>query len=131
MTGLREVPEPTRGSGPVTCDVPTCRGHRQRCLFGRMHSWSVWYEDAKLQRTRQTFHCWDCGGICTAEEEEQVTMEQPGNERDELAALGPLIREALQELHDATPEQIAALRDIFRKHYAAEVKDISEKEKDQ
>lgn len=30
--------------------------------------------------------------------------------------LGPLIREALQELHDATPEQIEALQDIFREH---------------
>lgn len=61
---LREVPAPTQGSGPPTC----CGGHRERCRFGRMHVWSVWYEDAKLQRTALTFRCSDCDGVCTAEE---------------------------------------------------------------
>jgi hypothetical protein len=64
--GLREVPAPTRGSGAVTC----CGGHRERCLFGRMHIWSVWYENAQLQRTALTFHCHDCGSVCTADEDE-------------------------------------------------------------
>ena len=67
---MREVLTPKRGSGPVICDDLACRGHRQRCLFGRQHVWSTWYEDGKLQRTRLTFHCFDCGGVCTAEEDE-------------------------------------------------------------
>lgn len=65
MAAMREVPAPTRGSGPVTC----CGGHRERCVFGRPHFWALWYENAKLQRTRQTFYCSACGGVCTAEEE--------------------------------------------------------------
>jgi hypothetical protein len=64
MAAGREVPTPTRGSGPVHC----CGGHRERCLFGRTHIWSVWFENGKLQRTPDTFHCYDCGGVCTAEE---------------------------------------------------------------
>lgn len=67
---LREVPEPTRGSGPVACDIPTCRGHRARCLFGQMHDWSTWYENGRLQRTPLTFHCYVCDGVCIAEEDE-------------------------------------------------------------
>jgi hypothetical protein len=35
-----------------------------------MHSWSSWYENGKLQRTPVTFHCYDCGGVCIAEEDE-------------------------------------------------------------
>lgn len=66
---LREVPVPRRGSGPVRCDVPACRGHRERCLFGEMHSWSTWFENGRLQRTRDTYHCHRCGGVCIAEEE--------------------------------------------------------------
>jgi hypothetical protein len=62
---VREVPAPTKGSGPVEC----CGGHRRRCLFGRPHIWTTWYENAKLQRTPETVHCHDCGGICTADEE--------------------------------------------------------------
>jgi hypothetical protein len=64
---MREVPVPTRGSGEVRC----CGGHRERCLFGRPHFWGTWYEDGKLQRTRNTFHCYDCGGVCTAEENDE------------------------------------------------------------
>jgi len=62
---MREVPTPTRGSGPVHC----CGGHRERCLFGRQHIWTTWYENGKLQRTQDTFHCYDCGGVCTGDEE--------------------------------------------------------------
>jgi len=63
---LREVPAPTRGSGPVNC----CGGHRERCLFGRPHTWSIpWYENARLQRTPDTYHCHECDGVCTADEE--------------------------------------------------------------
>ena len=66
---LRAVPEPRRGSGPVRCDAPWCRGHRDRCLFGRQHTWvRPWYENGVMQRTPETYHCWTCSGICTAEE---------------------------------------------------------------
>lgn len=62
---MREVPEPRQGSGPVAC----CGGHRARCLFGDIHSWATWWEDGKLQRTPETYQCYKCGGVCTAEEE--------------------------------------------------------------
>jgi hypothetical protein len=63
---MREPPEASslRGSGPVVC----CGHHRDRCLFGRVHSWSTWYEDGRLQRTRETLKCFDCGGVCIAAE---------------------------------------------------------------
>jgi hypothetical protein len=63
---MRAVLAPERGSGPVTC----CGGHRARCLFGHMHAWSTWYEDGRLQRTAETFYCYRCGGVCTADEAE-------------------------------------------------------------
>lgn len=62
---MREVPTPTRGSGPIRC----CGGHRDRCAFGRPHIWATWYENAELQRTSDTVHCHVCNGVCTAEEE--------------------------------------------------------------
>jgi hypothetical protein len=62
---MREVPVPVRGAGPVEC----CGGHRKRCLFGRPHAWETWYENARLQRTSDTVHCYDCGGVCTADED--------------------------------------------------------------
>lgn len=64
LTLMREIPVPTRGSGLLTC----CGGHRERCLFGDMHVWGTWFEDAKLQRTFDTFYCHKCGGVCTADE---------------------------------------------------------------
>lgn len=62
---MREVPGTTRGSGPVHC----CGGHREHCLFGRQHTWSrPWFENGRVQRLATTYHCHDCGGVCTAEE---------------------------------------------------------------
>ena len=63
---MREPPAASdvRGSGPTAC----CGHHRDRCLFGRVHSWSTWYENGCLQRTRETVRCSDCGGVCIAEE---------------------------------------------------------------
>lgn len=61
-----EIAYQPRGSG----DVCECGHHRNRCLFGHEHSWGTWYEDGKLMRTRQTFQCWVCGGICTLEEDD-------------------------------------------------------------
>ncbi len=55
----------TRGSGQSTC----CGGHREKCRFGRQHHWSVWYRDGALVRTEDTFHCDNCGGVCTGEEQ--------------------------------------------------------------
>lgn len=78
---MREVPAPTRGSGPVHC----CGGHRERCLFGQPHSWSVWYENGELQRTRDTFHCHLCSGVCTADED--PVIEQAGKRAAELFAM--------------------------------------------
>jgi hypothetical protein len=68
-TTLAAVPEPKRGSGPVTCSEPHCRGHRARCLFGRQHTWQTWYENGRLMRTGDTYHCLDCGGVCIGEED--------------------------------------------------------------
>jgi hypothetical protein len=68
VMALREVPESAPGSGPVDC----CGGHRARCKFGRQHSWATWYENGKLQRTRATFHCHICGGVCTDDEAERL-----------------------------------------------------------
>lgn len=67
-TTAAEVPVPTRGSGPVACSEADCRGHRTRCLFGRPHVWSTWYEDGRLMRTIDTFRCFDCGGVCIGDE---------------------------------------------------------------
>jgi hypothetical protein len=70
---LAAVPAPQRGSGPVTCDVATCRGHRDACLFGKAHTWAApWCADGKVQRTLLTFHCYTCGGVCTGEEQDLV-----------------------------------------------------------
>lgn len=80
MTAMREVPTPRRGSGEVTC----CGGHRDRCRFGQMHSWSTWYENGKLQRTADTFHCHVCDGVCTGDEEETVSTYP---EHDKLATV--------------------------------------------
>jgi hypothetical protein len=64
---FREPAQKLRGSGPVKCDDPSCHGHRDRCLFGRPHSWGTpWYKGSVLQHT---FHCTDCGGVCTAVDE--------------------------------------------------------------
>ena len=54
----------TRGSGGSDC----CGGHRKKCRFGREHSWSVWYRNGSLVRSRDTWHCLTCEGVCTAEE---------------------------------------------------------------
>ena len=64
-TAMRQPTPTTRGSGPVTC----CGYHRARCLFGQPHTWTTWYQDGQLQRTRDTYHCHACGGVCIAEEE--------------------------------------------------------------
>lgn len=62
---MREVPGTTRGSGPVHC----CGGHRERCLFGRQHTWSrPWFGNGRVQRLATTYYCRNCGGVCTAEE---------------------------------------------------------------
>ncbi len=66
---MREVTTPARGSGPVACDSPACRWHRERCLFGQQHTWSTWFDNGRLPRTASTFHCHACGGVCTAEEQ--------------------------------------------------------------
>jgi len=66
---LADVPTPTRGSGPVECDGPTCQGHRARCLFGGGHAWTSWYENGRLMRTTDTYRCRKCDGICTGEED--------------------------------------------------------------
>lgn len=52
------------GSGPVDCE---CGNHRNRCRFGRPHTWAApWYDDnGVLQRA---FRCQPCGSVCTAEE---------------------------------------------------------------
>ncbi len=66
---LAPQPTPTRGSGPVECSEAGCHGHRARCLFGRPHLWSTWYENGRLMRTDDTYHCFDCGGVCVGDEE--------------------------------------------------------------
>jgi hypothetical protein len=72
---VSEVPAPARGSGPVH----RCGGHRERCIFGRPHAWTTWYENAQLQRTPDTCHCYHCGGVCTAGEQlgDQMTDQAP------------------------------------------------------
>jgi len=62
---MREAQEPARGSGKTDC----CGSHRERCLFGRQHTWSrPWFENGRVQRLATTYHCHACGGVCTAEE---------------------------------------------------------------
>lgn len=61
---LAAVPEPVRGSGATVC----CGGHRDRCQFGRPHTWATWYQNGHLMRTGDTFRCHGCGGVCTADE---------------------------------------------------------------
>jgi hypothetical protein len=63
---MAEVPARPRGAGKVHC----CGGHREKCLFGQQHRWSTWFQDGRLQRTTQTYHCDMCSGVCTAEEQE-------------------------------------------------------------
>lgn len=60
---------PTRGSGPVVCSDSRCHGHRARCLFGDIHVWATWYENGKLMRTADTYHCYKCGGVCIGDED--------------------------------------------------------------
>lgn len=75
---MAEIPAPTRGSGAVSC----CGGHRDRCLFGHAHSWATWYANGVLQRTRETYYCASCGGVCAADEDDaapaSTTAPQPG-----------------------------------------------------
>lgn len=60
------VTRPTApGSGAVTC---ACGNHRERCSFGRRHTWADWYHQAELVRTEDTYSCWNCGAVCTTEE---------------------------------------------------------------
>ena len=54
------------GSGKVTCP---CEAHKDRCHFGRPHVWSVWFKDARLVRTSETYNCLTCGAVCTADED--------------------------------------------------------------
>lgn len=63
---LLPAADQTRGSGKATA---CCGHHRDRCLFGGAHCWAVWYEDGRLVRTRDTFRCDRCGGVCTADED--------------------------------------------------------------
>ena len=65
---MAAVPVPARGSGPVQCGDPRCRGHRARCVFGHQHTWSTWYENGRLMRTTDTYHCHKCGGVCIGDE---------------------------------------------------------------
>jgi hypothetical protein len=85
---MREVPSPTRGSGATVC----CGGHRERCLFGHMHSWSTWYEGGKLQRTTDTFHCHVCGGVCTADEEDCPATSAPHTSTSSAIVAGTSLR---------------------------------------
>jgi hypothetical protein len=59
------APGEFRGSGQVHC----CGHHKERCHFGRQHTWSTWFAVGRLQRTGSTFHCYDCGGVCIGEED--------------------------------------------------------------
>jgi hypothetical protein len=68
MTTMTSQPTPTRGSGPIQCTDDRCHGHRARCNFGRLHTWSTWFSDGHLMRTADTYHCADCGGVCVGDE---------------------------------------------------------------
>lgn len=61
------VSDKLRGTGEKVCQ---CEHHRDRCLFGRMHTWATWYRNGALVRSSGTYHCLDCGSVCTADEED-------------------------------------------------------------
>lgn len=65
---LAKQPIPVRGSGQVQCSDERCHGHRARCLFGHPHQWSTWFENGRLMRTEDTYHCQTCGGVCVGDE---------------------------------------------------------------
>lgn len=59
---------------PGTGEVSECCGnHRQRCRFGRPHTWTTWYYQGRLVRTSATYAC-DCGAVCTGEEDATQTL---------------------------------------------------------
>ena len=57
-----------RGSGPVTC---SCGRHRERCLFGTQHSWSMAYVDHHTGRRMESpmLHCMTCDTYCALVED--------------------------------------------------------------
>lgn len=62
---MTTLPTKPRGAGQSTC----CPTHRDLCLFGRnQHVWMTWYENGALVRTKDTYRCIHCQGVCTAEE---------------------------------------------------------------
>lgn len=79
-SALAPQPTPTKGSGPVKCSEPECHGHREKCLFGQRHQWQTWYQNGKLMRTPDTFHCHVCGGVCVGDEDpiSQTSTLAPG-----------------------------------------------------
>ena len=52
-----------RGSGAVTCG---CGEHRDRCLFGRQHVWSLAFVDHHSGRplSFHRMHCMACDSYC-------------------------------------------------------------------
>lgn len=62
--------EAFRGDYRGRSNGSTCEDgrHGLRCLFGRDHAWSVWYEQGRIVRTSVTYRCHTCGAVCTAEE---------------------------------------------------------------
>jgi hypothetical protein len=52
-----------KGSGAVSCE---CDQHRDRCLFGRQHTWSLATVDHHTGEPLDTprFHCMDCDSYC-------------------------------------------------------------------
>lgn len=58
-----------RGSGAVTCE---CGQHRERCIFGRLHSWALAFVDHHTGRAMPAprFHCMDCDTYCDLDPED-------------------------------------------------------------
>lgn len=51
------------GAGEYTCE---CGLHRERCIFGRQHTWSLAYVDHMTGRPLPAprFHCMNCDSYC-------------------------------------------------------------------
>lgn len=58
-----------RGSGNVTCE---CEQHRERCLFGKQHVWSLAFYDHHTGHAlpTPTFHCMPCDSYCAIDPED-------------------------------------------------------------
>lgn len=60
-----------KGTGSRIC---SCGAHKDRCIFGHAHSWSVYFKNGQLVGSVDTLHCHLCDAVCDFPDDESAYM---------------------------------------------------------